>query len=178
MLKVKHVGFQLKPNRDIDMRCINILDNLPNGETACSYIRKAMIYYYESFYKQKLFYDNKRNKNEDSDDVYGYIYILHSRTVDDVYKIGDTRNVLKRMPALKNYGAQIFGCDMNWEFATAFRYNRKLYPSQHIENGLKDIFSEYAVNKSECYQGIPLERVFKFLDIFQGTLIDNLEFCQ
>lgn len=42
---VKHIGFRLNSKRPIDSKCIDILSNLPNGESACSYIRKAIIFY-------------------------------------------------------------------------------------------------------------------------------------
>ena len=40
-----HIGFWLNREKDEDSRCIDILENLPQHTTACSYIRKAIIFY-------------------------------------------------------------------------------------------------------------------------------------
>ena len=45
---MKHVGFQLNPDKPVDSKCADILSNLPKGENVCSYIRKAIIFYHNN----------------------------------------------------------------------------------------------------------------------------------
>lgn len=53
MSRTGHLGFQLNENRPIDKQVMDILDNLPDGEKKCSFIRKAIIFYNDN--KDKSF---------------------------------------------------------------------------------------------------------------------------
>lgn len=46
--KVEHIGFQLHSDRPVDKEIMEILGNLPQHETKCSYIRKAIMFYYKN----------------------------------------------------------------------------------------------------------------------------------
>lgn len=175
--QIEHVGFQLHSYRDIDVKCMKILDNLPDHETKCSYIRKAIIYYSDHYSEADSFLKDAISNMNTEKEKYGYVYILRSKAIDGIYKIGDTIYVPNRIKGLKNYGKDIFGIDMHWEFVSAFRYSIDLYPQRHIEKKLKDFFSDYMVDSSECYQNIPLDSVYKFFELFKGKMIDRSELC-